>query len=138
MTTRSSKIELIYAALPSADVGAKSSDSTPDALAMRTRASGSNVRNNLRKLKAENRAHILRWTTTNPPGPVWVSGPGEDAPRPLPLSKEEIRRRHTERQRARRKEERVDPTIGLARQLTYESIERARHRPQSWCSALMG
>lgn len=133
---RSSKIELVFATLPTAEVGATSSDSTPDALAMRTRASGSNVRNNLKKLKAEDRAHILRWTGTNPPAPVWVAGPGKDAPRPPPLSKQEIQRRHNERQRARRKEERVEPIAGLARQLTYDCIERARRAPQSWYSAL--
>lgn len=134
---RSSKIELVYDALPTSKAAAESNTSTPDALAMRTRASGSNVRNNLKKLRDEGRAHILRWTGTNPPAPVWVRGPGEDAPRPPPLSQEEVRRRHRERQQARRQEERVEPIAGLARQLTYESIERARRTPQPWFAALI-
>jgi hypothetical protein len=95
-----------------------------------------NVRNHLQKLAAAGEAHIFCWTEGHSTAPVWVSGPGEHAPKPVPMTAEELNARKRESRRRCDRAEVREP--GWAKRATYECIERVRQVPQSWCSPLMG
>jgi hypothetical protein len=134
-----SKLEDVFNALRTAEDEAALphgvGDGSPERIARDAGIAAPNVRRNLKILKADDRAHIFCWTDANPRSPVWVVGPGKDAPKPDPIPKSEHRRRHRERNKNRVRTEIVP---GAARQLTYECIERARQVPQPWFAALMG
>lgn len=136
-----SKLEIVTAALRTAEQEAGQphgkGDGTADRIHRATGISAQNVRNHLEKLGKDGKAHILCWTDSHSTAPVWVLGPGENAPKPAGLSKDEARRRHNDLQnRTRRQKVEVrEPGWGL--RATYERIETVRKSPQSWCSPLM-
>lgn len=86
--------------------------------------------NNLNRLKAENRAHIHAWTQSSCPAPVWVKGPGEDAPKAVPMTRPELLKRQVDARRERRASEAsMAQEVGTAVERTARTIERARQQP---------
>lgn len=137
------RIEEVYKALRTVEEESSrrhgKGDGTAERLGNEIGIGGNNVRNNLRKLKAQGRAHILCWTDYYIHAPVWVKGAGEDAPKPPPLTKEEYLQRHLDLQRERRQKAREEAGGRTKKERAAsleQHIEQARIKPQSWFSAL--
>lgn len=137
------RIEDVYMALRSVEqelaIEGLRYEGTPVRIANLIHMAEANVRKNLKKLKAQDRAHVVRWTERHPVSngmsTIWAIGPGEDAPRPKP--KREKKRRpyaYTDVMRERRQAARANE--GAGRRATYACIERVKQAPQTWFSAL--
>jgi hypothetical protein len=136
-----SKIDQVVAALRTAEQEAThphgKGDGTADRIHRETGISPQNIRKHLDTLFNDGKAHIFCWTDNFVRAPVWVLGPGEHAPEPQPMSKEEARSRGMLGQLKERTVDRDVREPGWAKVETYAYIERVRHAPQSWCSPLM-
>ncbi|MFK3738970.1 hypothetical protein [Massilia sp. TN1-12] len=120
-----------------ANLAAGATTGTPERIFLQTGMGQSGIRNNLKKLKKEGRAHIIGWTKITPRAPVWAQGPGEDAPKPPALTPHETYARKLARRNANAKAPReIEQEAGRAWRITAETIERARQQPQTWFSQL--
>lgn len=116
------------------------SEGTAEGLARKAGMSDMTSKRNLLKLKAQGRAHIHTWTDSHPRAAVWVRGPGEDAPKPARMSREEHNRVSRERMRrlAAERASMADQRDGYFKDQTMLHIEWARRHPQTWFAALLG
>lgn len=142
--------EVVFDALPTmaqVDESAETGFGTALALSKIVDMFPGSVGRHLRRLRAQERAHIYRYTDEPKPCAVWVTGAGKDADRPVRTPAEIVQRRRDisrrtmakarERQKAGRPPS--DPNLTPHRELvrTMSTIARAMAAPRSWIGPLV-